>query len=105
MATTEDPVELDLDALEREGRPVPMKFTVRGKAFLTADPVMLPWSKYESINWTDTEQILGVLLSLKDYETFVALDISQNQMNILATKLSEHYFGGSPGESEDSPTS
>lgn len=103
MAT--DPNTLDLDALEREGRPGPLVVTMRGQSFTMTDPLLLPWKQYEAVDWYDATEALKVLLTAEEYEAFEALDLSQHAINILAAKLADHYFGGSPGESGGSPAS
>lgn len=94
------PNELDLDALENEGRPEPMTIKVRGKQFVTKDPLMIGFAEYQAVDWADLDQILDALFSPDDLADFKALNLSQHAMNILGDRLADHYFGGdSPGES------
>lgn len=97
--------ELDLDALEREGRPDPLVIKVRGQSFTTTDPLMMSWKAYDAVNWYDTHEILKAILAPEDLDRFEALDISQHALNALGERVSKHYFGTDPGESGASPAS
>lgn len=95
--------ELDLDALEKEGRPEPMTVKVRGKQFVTTDPLLIKYAEYQAVDWQDVQEILSALFAPDDLAELMALDLSQHAMNILGDRLATHYFGGeSPGESDAS---
>lgn len=96
---------LDLDALEREGRPEPLVVTYRSEEFTLLDPVMRPFEEYEQIDFSNVADPVRFLLDDADRERFMALKPTTRALEILFEQATEHYAGVTPGESDGSSTS
>ena len=96
---------LDLDALEREGRPEPLKITYRGEEFTLADPRLMSWSDYNTIDFEQVDGPIRTVLDVDDLERFMALKPSMQALEVLTNRITEHYFGTTQGESEGSSAS
>lgn len=98
MSTT----SFDLDALEKDGRPEGLTFSARGRTFTLADPLLIPWTEFETFDWSDNRAVLRRLMSEDDFDAFMALELSTHAMNILSGRIVEHYMSG---EASGSPAS
>lgn len=96
---------LDLDALEREGRPEPLTITYRGEEFTLLDPVLMPWEEYSATDWDTPDAPVKSIMSDVDRERFMALKPSMRALEVLAERVTDYYTGLTRGESDGSSTS
>lgn len=98
------PNTLDLDALEREGRPNPLTLTYKGQRFAMVDPLMLPYEVYVEVDWTDPREALKTFLA-DQYEAFMKLEPTAQALHRFSAYVDDYYVGTTPGEAGGSSTS
>lgn len=83
-------VALDLDALEREGAPIPFDFLLEGKRYLLSDPQEIDWQDLVAALNNPT-MFFRLTLPAEDRNDFFASRLPAWKMRILMRKYQDHY--------------
>ncbi|WGW12755.1 hypothetical protein LWF01_02990 [Saxibacter everestensis] len=105
MANDKPKVNLNLDTLERENTPAPFAFVLKGKRYVTVDPMELGISTAAKAMGDEGLELQLKCLLGDQYDEFWALDLPTWKVLKLAEDAGAHYTSilGTPGESIASP--
>jgi hypothetical protein len=91
------PGALDLDALEREGRPEPFAFIHNNRQYILADPQDQDWQQLLVV-MSNPLLFLRLVLREEDRDAFFENSMPAWKLNALTTAYREHYGLPSLGE-------
>lgn len=97
---------LDLDALERDGRPEPFIAYVGDESFEFADPFEFDWQDAVAIDPNDIHGSLKSMLG-EQYQAFLKHRMPMWKLRALSEAVEKHYASslGNAGEGDASPAS
>jgi hypothetical protein len=91
------PGALNLDALEREGRPEPFAFIHNNRQYILQDPQDQDWQQLLVV-MSNPVLFLRLMLAEKDKDAFFENSMPTWKLNALTTAFREHYGLPSLGE-------
>lgn len=101
MTTDKPGVDLNLDNLEREGRPEQFAFILKGERYVAQDPTDLDWRVTATFG-QDPQRSMRALLGDEHYEKFTKHRIPDWKVGRLLKAVMAHYGFGELGEDSDS---